>query len=59
MSNRRTLQRKRASRMSASGDGGRALHDLVHRIQDALIAQNARRIRELEAERERLKGQAA
>jgi len=36
------------------GDGGKALHDLVHRIQDALIEQNARRIRELEAERARM-----
>jgi hypothetical protein len=27
-----------------------ALHELVHRCQDAVIAQNARRIRELEAE---------
>ncbi len=26
------------------------LHDFVHQIQDAVIAQNARRIRELEAE---------
>ncbi len=39
--------------MSASGDGGKALHELVHQIQDALIAQNTRRIRELEAELER------
>ncbi len=34
--------------MSASGDGGKALHELVHQIQDALIAQNTRRIRELD-----------
>jgi hypothetical protein len=39
--------------MSASGDGGKALHELVHQIQDALIAQNTRRIRELEAVLER------
>ena len=39
--------------MSASGDGGKALQELVHQIQDALIAQNTRRIRELEAELER------
>ncbi len=36
-----------------------ALHELVHRCQDAMIAQNARRIRELEAERGRMKEQAA
>ncbi len=41
------------------GDGGKAIHDLLHQLQDALIEQNARRIRELEAERDRLKAQAA
>lgn len=46
--------------MSASipppGDGGKALHDLVHRIEDALIEQNARRIHELEDVLERERG---
>jgi len=36
-----------------------ALHELVHRCQDAMIERNTQRIRELEAERASLKEQAA
>jgi|GEM_PF-6457392 len=41
-----------------AGDDGKALHDLLHQIQDALIEQNARRIRDLEAQRAGLKEHA-